>query len=513
MDNAQRWLDQTYPKEERDKIEAIAIDDETKTKRLNGELYLDRFYNLIEMDLSNNDITKLDVSDCYELERIIVANNSLTNLLNQPKDIINPEKLTYLNMMNNNIDENNLNLFYDFYNLEELYIGTDDRQKIEQGSYNRFHGTLKPLKDLKKLKVLDISNTDISKGLRHLPDSLKEFFYDAIRPGAKVARIKEKFNLYNNDLKKYKKEKPIKNKILRKKSVENYEPEDQVEINNLLIVGRTGNGKSTLANVLSDTNRFKESDKSVSVTRYFEEERFMHNGKSYRVVDTIGVGDTKLSKKQVLLRIAEAVYTMKEGINQVFFVVGRRFTIEEIEAFELLKTVIFESNIIKHTTIVRTNFTNFMYPDRVKTDRQEIMEENKFLADIINSCNGIIYIDAPPINIDCQLRSSLNKEDRKKSRKILLNHIESFHGNYKPYLKTWDQLYVKIRNYIKIKYELEESLQNSSSSAEISKIKERIEKLEEKVVRETDLKCDIEIPSITKIRLCFKSKNGICQII
>ncbi|CAG8463723.1 776_t:CDS:2 [Dentiscutata heterogama] len=457
------------------------------------------------MDLSNNDITKLDVSDCYVLGRIIVANNSLTKFLNQPRDIINPEKLTYLNMMNNNIDEINLNHFYDFYNLEELYIGTDDRLKLEQGSYNRFHGTLRPLKNLTHLKVLDISNTDISKGLRHLPNSLEKFFFDANRPGAKVARIKEKLRPFKGDFKKYKKEKSMK--ISRKKSVENYESEDQLEINNLLIVGRTGNGKSTLANVLSNTNRFKESDKSVSVTRYFEDEMFTHNGKLYRVVDTIGVGDTKLPKKQVILRIAEAVFTMKEGINQVFFVVGRRFTKEEIDTFELLKTVIFESNIIKHTTIIRTNFTNFRYPDRVKTDRQEIMDENKVLAEIINSCNGIIHIDAPPINIDCELRSRLNKEDRKESRNILLNHIERFNGNYKPYLKTWDQLYVKVCNYMKMKYELEKILQNSNSFEEINRIKEKIAKLEEKVVKETELQCDVEIPLFAKIKLCFKSKN------
>ncbi|CAG8514414.1 35040_t:CDS:1 [Gigaspora margarita] len=395
MEDAQRWLDRTYPKGERNEIKVVEIDD--KAKRLIGELSLDHFNNAIEIDLSNNDITKLDVSDCYELERIIVAYNSLTKLLNHPRDIINPEKLIDLNMMNNNINKINLNHFHKFYNLEKLYIGTDYSLNIEQGYYNRFHGTLRPLKNLIKLKVLDISNTDISKGLSHLPNSLEDFYCDASRPGAKVTRIKEKLKPFEGDFKKYKKEKSMK--LSCKKSVENYESEDQLEINNLLIVGRTSNGKSTLANVLSDTNRFKESDRSVSVTRYFEDEMFTHNEKLYRVVDTIGVGDTKLSKKQVLLRIAEAVYTMKEGINQVFFVVGRRFTKEEIDAFELLKTVIFESNIIKHTTIIRTNFTNFKYPDRVKTDRQELMEEYKFLADMIKSCNGIIYIDAPPINI------------------------------------------------------------------------------------------------------------------
>ncbi|CAG8513716.1 6214_t:CDS:2, partial [Gigaspora margarita] len=42
-------------------------------------------------------------------------------------------------------------------------------------------------------------------------------------------------------------------------------------------------------------------------------------------------------------------------------------------------------------------------------------------------------------------------------------------------------------------YELEEILQNSNSSVEISKIKEKIEKLEEKVVRETDLQYEDQV--------------------
>src|SRR4051794_25556088 len=31
------------------------------------------------------------------------------------------------------------------------------------------------------------------------------------------------------------------------------------DINNILLIGRSGNGKSTLANVITDTNEFKES--------------------------------------------------------------------------------------------------------------------------------------------------------------------------------------------------------------------------------------------------------------
>ena len=94
---------------------------------------------------------------------------------------------------------------------------------------------------------------------------------------------------------------------------------------NLLIVGRTG-GKSTLANVLSDSDECKESGYSIRETKNFRKKVFQWNGTNYRVVDTIGVGNTKLTKKEVLYKIAERFYSMPEGTSQVLFVVEERFT-------------------------------------------------------------------------------------------------------------------------------------------------------------------------------------------
>ncbi|CAG8763178.1 23229_t:CDS:1 [Cetraspora pellucida] len=513
MMNAQEWLDQTYQKEIRKEVKLIKNDD---TKELSGKLLLDDFNNLVELNLSRHNLTNLDISDCYELRKLVIDHNSLTRLLNYPRDLVNPEKLTYLNVMNNNFAKIDLNHFSRFINLETLLIGTDDRDKIEQGFYNRFYGHLRSLKHLTKLKALDICGTDISKGLCHLPDSLKDFFCEVYRPEAKVAKIKRKLEPFEGDVIKYKKDK-LK-KVPHKKFVKNDELEEfqeqSVKIKNLLIVGRTGNGKSALANVLSDTNRFEESEKSVSKTKYFQTEMFEHNGKMYRVVDTIGIGDTILSKKQVLIRIAEAIYTMKEGINQILFVVGRRFTEDEMEAFELLKEVIFESDIIMYTTIVRTNFTNFRSPDKCEIDRQELVGENKFLAEIIKSCNGIIHVNNPPIDVDYEERLLVNKDDREVSRNKLLTHLDNFQVNYKPYLKTWDQFYLKIRNYLKTKHDIEEAIQRLSiSSEEVNKLKAKIEKLEAKVVRETEFHCDVEIPCFGRIKMNFRSSNGICQII
>jgi predicted GTPase len=137
---------------------------------------------------------------------------------------------------------------------------------------------------------------------------------------------------------------------------------------NILLIGRTGSGKSSLANVLmGEENKFEESARSTSVTKNIEEGAFEINLKEdgsekikYRVIDTIGLGDTKLTPQGVLTKLAEmAGRVKKEGLNQILFVTRGRFSKEEIEAYDLLSSIIFDKEVLKYTTIVRAGFPEF----------------------------------------------------------------------------------------------------------------------------------------------------------
>jgi len=46
------------------------------------------------------------------------------------------------------------------------------------------------------------------------------------------------------------------------------------EINTILLIGRSGRGKSTFSNVVTNSNNFKESDGSTSETRKIQFEKF-----------------------------------------------------------------------------------------------------------------------------------------------------------------------------------------------------------------------------------------------
>jgi len=213
------------------------------------------------------------------------------------------------------------------------------------------------------------------------------------------------------------------------------------ETNNILIIGITGNGKSALANTLSDKsddNKFGEKSDSFSATKISQKsDIFPWQGKNYCVIDNIGFGDTNnISKEDILLKIGEGIYSAKEGINQVLFVMGGRFAPEQIEAFNLFKKFISESKITDYTTIVRTNFKDFKNKEKCEEDQKSLLKQNRELIGIIKSCKGgMVYVDNPPMpEIDEEEDSegeiekkeremSRNRKKREDSRKIVLDHL------------------------------------------------------------------------------------------
>src|SRR4051794_24886407 len=251
-----------------------------------------------------------------------------------------------------------------------------------------------------------------------------------------------------------------------------------VEIRNILLIGRTGSGKSTLANILMGEDKFIESAKSISVTKNIEEGVFEIDLKEdgsekrrYRIIDTIGIGDTKLTPQGVLTKLAEMAGRVKsEGLNHILFVTQGRFTKEEVEAYGLLSSIIFDLDVLKYTTVVRTNFPRFENEEACANDRAQLRMKNADLAHILNAVN-IIYVDNPPLE-GRQKVIEMNKETREESRKRLLTYLAGCQNVYHPtnlaefkqriddYQTKSEQLEKELREKEKILQKQEEKLQN-----------------------------------------------------
>ncbi|UZO10094.1 uncharacterized protein OCT59_001692 [Rhizophagus irregularis] len=382
---------------------------------------------LTTIDYSTNALTSLELSSCRQL-------NEITNLSNAPK-------LTSLTMI-------------DCYNITKLDCSSAEKlTELEVSDLTKLNCSNTSIKilsvnfcpniielncsNIKELVNLDISNCSKLKFLDCSNSNLT---------GLDVSNCKTLLEgFHQNGTESWRFKYPPNLNIVKKR------------INkNVIIIGHTGGGKSTLCNVLTDSDEFDESGNSFSVTNSFQKKNFQWMGKCFNVVDTIGVGDTKLSTRRVLYKILDGIFSIPEGISQILFVVDGRFTAEEVKIFNLLKGSIFDifkTHILYYVTIVRTKFRYFNDKDRCDADKEQLHNENDIIAEIVKSCRDVIYVDNPPIYIEIVDEEDVetvvtNERIRRKSRKILLNHLNKACQLDYFKLKKWEEVRDDVAKYL-----------------------------------------------------------------
>lgn len=200
------------------------------------------------------------------------------------------------------------------------------------------------------------------------------------------------------------------------------------ENKNILLIGGAGNGKSTLANVLTNTNKFKEISRTIG-TQNNQIEEFTENGTNYHVIDTVGIGDIMHTDQEVWQKLLLVLENIKE-LNQIFWVTRGRIAKKEEEIIQQLLAT-FGADIVNYLTMVRTDFPEFEDNDVCEEKKKFFKEEYADLAYILSEVN-IIYVDNPPLK---GRNVKWNKEARVESRKKLLNYLANHQGNYQINLK------------------------------------------------------------------------------
>ena len=222
MINTQEWLDKKYPNKKRKNIKYLDI----RQNKLEGELDLSDFVNLKILDCSSNDLVSLKLEKNSYLEKIICSKNELINLslsddnpnltyldcsqnnlsdINFITVIKYPQNLIYLNLRDNCFTAGKLDIFSEFLQIEELYLGTTEFFQITfTQAYNQFYGSLKFLKELKRLRVLCINNTEVNQGWEYLPIDLKTLFIADTREKITgedlgIAEVLEEIAFYEDD--------------------------------------------------------------------------------------------------------------------------------------------------------------------------------------------------------------------------------------------------------------------------------------------------------------------------
>ena len=199
---------------------------------------------------------------------------------------------------------------------------------------------------------------------------------------------------------------------------------------NVVVVGKTGSGKSSVANYLisPDGSEFKVSASFKSVTQKVSHAdtvlEYGRNTYSVTVFDTVGLFDTgMLSNKKIMDEVQEYAHKhAPDGVNLVLFVMKKgRFSPEEKEAFEYISKRLGE-NISAVSAMVLTHCDN-----EDEEARQSLI--NDFRTGVMTkqmaSCmkKGIYTVGFPDKSKMKPRMKALMEEDIEADRKVLLKLI------------------------------------------------------------------------------------------
>ncbi|CAG8539774.1 137_t:CDS:10, partial [Ambispora leptoticha] len=180
--DAQRYINYLCPtKEQREKVTVLNI----SQKNLEGHLDLSDFINLKVLNCYDNKLTNLTLpNNPTNLKVLNLRGNNFSSDLSFLTGAVNLEELNLSNNKFTGSLEPLKDFLKDLIKLEELHI-----------SDNQLTGSLDYLSNLKQLKKLDISNTDLNEvNIDKLPRSLKKIKYYAEswerqRPDCKLITI------------------------------------------------------------------------------------------------------------------------------------------------------------------------------------------------------------------------------------------------------------------------------------------------------------------------------------
>uniref|UniRef100_A0A8C6WF04 AIG1-type G domain-containing protein n=1 Tax=Neogobius melanostomus TaxID=47308 RepID=A0A8C6WF04_9GOBI len=194
----------------------------------------------------------------------------------------------------------------------------------------------------------------------------------------------------------------------------------------IVTLGKTGSGKSSLANTLFREETFTVNHSANSQTQFCQSENKIINGTNIQLVDTPGFFDTDKQKDTELKdELLKCIIECAPGAHAFLLTLKvEKFTAQEEAVVEQMMNY-FSKEALKFTTVMFTHGDQL--PKGMKIE--EWVKENKALNDLVQKCGGRCCVIDNKYWINSQDQYRNNQNQIKQLLETIYKTIEENEGN------------------------------------------------------------------------------------